>query len=116
MKHNVGIVLLSLGLMGLILCSGCASSKTVSIATSSLPEGKAGVPYTVTLKAKGGTPPYEWFISDGTLSPGLQFDPLSGTISGTPMIAENPSFISFQVEDHTGAGAFKQLLMTINPN
>ncbi len=116
MKHNAGIVLLSIGLIGLMLCSNCTSSKTVSIATSSLPEGKAGVLYTMTLKAKGGTPPYEWFISNGTLSPGLQLDPLTGTISGTPMIARNPAFITFQVEDHSGAGTSKELLFTVKPN
>jgi hypothetical protein len=99
-----------------MLCSGCTSSKTVSIATSSLPEGKEGVPYSQTLAAKGGTPPYEWFISDGTLPPGMQLAPLTGIISGTPMIAHDPSFFTFQVDDHAGGGASKQLLFTVNPN
>jgi hypothetical protein len=50
-----------------------------------------------------------------TLPPGLQLDPLTGVISGTPLAGWGPTFVSFQVTDHTGMGSEKQLLITVNP-
>lgn len=60
------------------------------ITTAGLPSGEISKPYTATLSAHGGTPPYSWSIAAGTLPDGLK---LSGsTISGTPTKAGNFSF------------------------
>jgi hypothetical protein len=105
---------LTLALTGLILSNSCASSKTPTITTNSLPEGTESVAYAQTLEVHGGTPPYTWFAMS-TLPPGLQLDPLSGVISGTPLVGWGPAFVTFQVADHAGMGSFKQLLITVNP-
>ena len=59
----------------------------LTITTSSLPSGAAGVAYSQTLAASGGQPPYVWALASGALPAGLQLDASSGTISGTPAAA-----------------------------
>jgi len=114
MKKRMRLLSLSIILIGLIVSASCAASKTPTITTNSLPEGTEGVAYSQTLQVHGGTPPYTWFAM-ATLPPGLQLDPLSGVISGTPLAGWGPAFVSFQVTDHAGKGSFKQLLITVNP-
>ena len=116
MKNAVRIILLSLALVGIILATSCASSKTPHITTNSLPEGTEGVAYSHTLEVNGGSPPYIWSVTGGKLPIGLQLNPTSGVISGTPMIASNPMFVTFQVTDDLQKIAFKQILMTVNQN
>jgi hypothetical protein len=60
------------------------SPSTLQVTTSSLAGGATGSAYSQTLAAAGGTPPYSWSISSGSLPPGLALDAASGAISGTP--------------------------------
>jgi hypothetical protein len=53
--------------------------------TTALPAGKAGVPYSATLSASGGTTPYTWLVTGGDLPFGLRLDPRTGVISGRPL-------------------------------
>ncbi len=55
----------------------------LSIPTNYLPNGTVSIPYSTTLMATGGTPPYLWAISGGTITPGLSLSS-SGILSGTP--------------------------------
>lgn len=59
---------------------------SLSISPTSLPSARAGVPYTATLTCEGGTAPYSWSISSGSLPPGVTLGKRGG-ISGTPVIA-----------------------------
>lgn len=69
------------------------ASEGIEITTLSLPNGGVGTAYeTATLSATGGTAPYTWSISEGTLPTGLIFDPVAGTISGTPTAAGEFTF------------------------
>ncbi|MGA2304552.1 MAG: fibronectin type III domain-containing protein [Acidimicrobiales bacterium] len=54
-----------------------------SITTTSLPAGADGSPYAVTPDVSGGTGPYTWRLSSGTLPSGLSLNPTTGTITGT---------------------------------
>jgi hypothetical protein len=114
MKKTTRLVVLTLALIGVIFATSCSPSKTPTITTNSLPEGTEGFAYSQTLQVHGGTPPYTWFAM-AALPPGLQLDPLSGVISGTPLAGWGPAFIPFHVADHTGMGSEKQLLITVNP-
>ena len=58
---------------------------TLSIITTSLPVGISGIPYSATLAAIGGTAPYSWSITAGSLPTGLSLNSSSGIISGTPV-------------------------------
>jgi hypothetical protein len=49
-----------------------------------LPTGVAGTPYNQSLSASGGLPPYVWSMTSGSLPPGLNVEPASASISGTP--------------------------------
>ena len=57
----------------------------LAITTTSLPDGVVGSPYPNTaLAASGGTTPYSWQITAGTLPAGLNLNTSTGAITGTP--------------------------------
>ncbi len=58
----------------------------LEVTTTSLPGATLGSAYSATLAATGGTPPYLWSVTAGSLPPGLSLSS-SGTISGTPAVA-----------------------------
>ena len=116
MRKIIRRVLLTLASVGLILSTSCASSKTPTIITNSLPEGTEGIAYSHTLEAQGGSPPYVWSVTGGELPTGLQLNPTSGVISGTPVMATDPAFVTFGVTDSSKKIVFKQILMAVNPN
>jgi hypothetical protein len=60
----------------------------------SLPGVMAGVAYSVTLHATGGTTPYTWSVTNGALPGGLTLDAAAGTITGTP---STPGTFNFTV-------------------
>ncbi|MCU1274464.1 MAG: hypothetical protein JWO48_1895, partial [Bryobacterales bacterium] len=65
---------------------------------ASLPAGEVTAPYTAaTFSATGGTPPYHWSVTAGSLA-GLSLDPNTGVLSGTPTSASSVS-ITVQVTD-----------------
>jgi hypothetical protein len=64
----------------------------LAITTSTLAAGNVGAPYSATLSASGGQPPYTWSISAGSLPSGLSLNPVSGLISGTPAAAGTFNF------------------------
>jgi hypothetical protein len=60
----------------------------LGIVTPSIDNGEVGVEYRAGLRPQlqvvGGTKPYKWSVSSGSLPPGLTLDPSSAVISGTP--------------------------------
>ncbi len=56
----------------------------VLITTTSVPTAVLSRPYSTTLQAVAGTPPYSWSLQGFSLPPGLQLISSTGTISGTP--------------------------------
>jgi uncharacterized repeat protein (TIGR01451 family) len=87
----------------------------LTITTASpLPNGLVQQPYSQTITATGGIPPYTWSISAGALPPGLALDAVTGTISGTPTAAGAYSF-TVDVTDSAGtpATASKAFTLTV---
>jgi predicted secreted protein len=71
----------------------------LQITTSSLPDGSEGQSYGAFLTAIGGTIPYTWDVTAGSLPHGLQItDPVRGEISGTPSAA-GTYFFSVRLRD-----------------
>jgi large repetitive protein len=79
--------------LNVISCSGSVSE--VGLVFNSLAIGS------------GGSPPYTWNVSAGSLPPGLTLDPSSGVIVGTPL---QPGSVQFTVEvrDSTNHAATRQ--------
>ena len=77
----------------------------LAITTTSLPGGKAGVPYSANVAASGGLAPYSWNLTGGVLPPGLILS-TPGGISGTPTTAGSFTF-TLQVSD-SGGGSSSQ--------
>ncbi len=64
-----------------------------------------GVPFTMTLIASGGVPPYTYGLVPGYfLPPGLTLDPLTGIISGIPT-AIGTFDVRYMVTDSVGTVA-----------
>jgi hypothetical protein len=70
-------------LVAAILLSGTALGQQLTVTASCSP-AYYGIPYTCQLVATGGSPPYIWRITQGTLPLGLTLDSKSGLISGIP--------------------------------
>ena len=69
-------------------------TEPLQITTASLPSGSAGQAYSQSVTASGGSAPYAWSVSAGTLPTGLsltQGSP-SATLSGTPTSSGSYSF------------------------
>ena len=67
-------------------------SGSLAIATTSLPGATVNYAYTAPLSASGGTSPYTWSVSAGSLPTGLTLDAAAGVISGSPTVTGTSSF------------------------
>jgi len=74
-----------------------------------LADGIAGVPYSETLIATGGIPPYSWIIS-GMLPPGFLLNISNGIISGISTVAETYLFIVKVTDSRTEPDTARQEL------
>ena len=79
------------------------TAPSLSVTTASLPQGTVGAEYSASLTASGGTMPYTWAVTSGTLPPGLGLDQTTGVISGTPTASVAQSFTVTATDDSTPA-------------
>jgi hypothetical protein len=93
------------------------TAPSFSITTTALPNGVVGVPYAQTLAAIGGTTPYTWHLTAGTLPPGLNLNSATGAISGTPTSGVTATPLTFMVTDSSAVAqtASKSLTLTVIP-
>ena len=66
------------------LIGGQAALAAVTVNPSSLPAGTQGVAYDETLTGNGGSGPYTFAVTTGSLPPGITLDGASGDLTGTP--------------------------------
>jgi len=88
------------------------SSSGLAMASSSLPTGTEGTPYTATLHASGGKTPYQWKIASGSLPSGFELEAPSGSISG--LTSQNGKFsFTAVVSDAAGQSVSGKLAINI---
>ncbi|MGB8007965.1 MAG: putative Ig domain-containing protein [Terriglobales bacterium] len=85
-----------------------------SITVTSLPAATAGTAYNNGVGESGGTSPYQWTITSGTLPLGLLLGATTGVVSGTPTGVSSGS-LTFQVVDAAGNSSSQALSFTVNP-
>ena len=86
---------------------------TLSIATTTLPSGQVGTAYSATLAASGGTSPYTWSLTSGTLPAGLTLNAATGAITGTPTATANATALTFTVTDSSSPTQSKSVSLTL---
>ena len=85
--------------MNLALTIAASGPAPLNVTTASLPNGQVGIPYSATLTATGGTTPYSWSLTSGTLPAGLTLNGATGAIAGTPTATANAVALTFKVTD-----------------
>jgi hypothetical protein len=85
--------------------------KLLAITSRSLPIGRLGEEYAARLKAVGGTAPYRWVRSGGSLAPGLRLT-TTGRLTGIPKRAGNYR-LRAKVVDRSGAVRVRLVLLRI---
>ena len=84
-----------------------------SITTGTLPDGTENTAYSATLGATGGTTPYTWSVTSGSLPAGLSLAASTGLISGTPTGTGTNNF-TVQVTDANSQTATQPLSITVD--
>ena len=76
------------------------------------PGGEVGVTYSDQLTVTGGTSPFTWSVSTGSLPPGVTLGASTGLLSGTPTTAGSYSF-TVKVTDSSGLTDTEAVTLTI---
>ncbi len=90
-----------------------AAGGLLAVATPALPATTAGLAYSQSLQASGGTPPYTWRLVAGDLPAGVSLDPATGVVSGSPSGSGTAAF-TVRLEDGIGASVTKTLALPVN--
>ena len=81
-------------------------TSAVTLTFSAPPNGVIGTAYSDTLTATGGTTPYTFSISAGTLPAGLTLNASTGVVSGTPTTAGTSNFTVKVTDAKSGTATF----------
>jgi hypothetical protein len=87
-------------------------SGALQVVTQSLPSTTELAPYSATLQASGGKPPYQWSIISGSLPSGISLDPLTGALSGSAA-ADGMYGFTVRVTDSVSATASQPLTLQV---
>src|SRR5206468_1509087 len=92
-----------------VITGGICSSLTIT--TTTVPNGTVGSAYSFTMQAQGGVTPYAWSISAGSLPPGLSLS-TGGDLTGTPTTAGTYNY-TLSVIDSASASDTQPIAHTI---
>ena len=86
--------------------------QTINVNPSTLPNGTVGQSYHKSISASGGSSPYNFIVSNGSLPPGLTLSS-SGSVSGTPSSAGSFTF-TVLTKDRFGCDGKRQYTVAIS--
>ncbi len=88
----------------------------LQVTTMTLPRATQGLAYSTQVTASGGLLPFNWAIASGSFPPGLNLDPGSGNLSGSPTAVGSFTFTA-QVTDASlpSQTASQTLMITVSP-
>ena len=112
--HTAGAVQVSVVSLGIASSGSYTYNTGPALLFPAPPGGEAGVAYSDQLTVTGGTSPFTWSVSAGTLPPGLTLNASTGLLSGTPTAAGTYSF-TVKVTDRSGLTATEPVTLTIVP-
>ena len=111
----MGWVKRAAGFLAILLAAANAGqAKTLQITPLTLASGTVGVSYSQALSATGGTAPYTWSVTVGTLPVGLAISS-GGTISGSPQNS-GTSVFTVKAQDGAGDSGTQSLQITVISN
>ncbi|HHQ4756325.1 TPA: putative Ig domain-containing protein, partial [Aeromonas hydrophila] len=93
------------------------STPTLAITPTTLPDGTQGTAYNQTVTATGGSAPYTYAITAGSLPAGLSLNTSSGMISGTPSVSGtfNLTLTATDANSATGSQAYSLVINGLPP-
>jgi hypothetical protein len=108
------------GILAMLLAANALSATPLVITTKTLPNAVAGTPYSQTLSASGGSPPYSWVLQSGGLPSTLTLNAMTGQISGTPTASGSwayayPYSAYIRVTDSASSTAYEDYSMSFLP-
>jgi hypothetical protein len=89
-----------------------AGGGTPSISDTSLPAAAQGSPYQFTLSATGGTPPYTWAVTAGSLPKGFRLGS-TGSLTGTAATSGSFNF-TLTLQDANKQAASRQFALAVS--
>ena len=92
---------------------------TITLYPITLPNGSEGTTYDKTIIAAGGTGPYSYRVSSGSLPTNLNLNPSTGAIVGTPTVPGSFTFSVTAADSSTGNGPYigsQTYIVTIDPS
>jgi len=110
--HAAGAVQVSVVSLGIASTGAYTYNPSPTLQFSAPPGGEVGVAYSDQLTETGGTSPFTWSVSSGTLPPGVTLAASTGLLSGTPTAAGSYTF-TVEVTDAGGLAATESVSMTI---
>jgi uncharacterized protein YhjY with autotransporter beta-barrel domain len=93
------------GTSAAVTVSITVGTPTISLTPTTLANPTAETPYSVSVTAAGGTAPYTFSVSSGSLPAGLSLNTATGVVSGTTNVAGSFTFSLRAADSSTGTGA-----------
>lgn len=110
--HAAGSVTVKVVSRGIAGSTSYTYNTGPALLTVAPPSGEVNVAYSYQIAVTGGTSPFTWSISAGSLPPGITLGASTGLLSGTPTTAGTSSF-TVKVTDKAGLSDSKATSITI---